>query len=381
MRRLTQLAIATTLLFTGIPVLAGQAAAAQAETKPPVSYTDYAFAESTRPLDDITFGTTVLVDPGRANVFWSNQFGTTIKDHGGYIGMQSHRDGVGMFLFSMWNTTVAEPGDEGTRCKTFGGEGTGMQCSIDRSFVAGHSYQFSVSPVRGNRLMGVVTDTTTLTSIVLGTIEVGEGVKIATGGMSSFVEYFDQGELKWTCADEPFSKSRFEVPRGNRYTIAATITGTPFKDCDDQIKVTKAGAPATANTPSTEYVVHENAIGNSASGPIRHTDGSCVSTGTGTAGGALDLAKCTDWVLAADGTIHTMTKCLDVEKGHALLSACDGRKSQQWTLKNGVLRNVDLDRCLEPYQSGDSWKFGLLWCGDNDTGPWTVPGWIRESTG
>lgn len=39
-------------------------------------------------------------DPGNANVFWSNQFGFT-NDSTGYFGMQTHRDGGGMFLVSI----------------------------------------------------------------------------------------------------------------------------------------------------------------------------------------------------------------------------------------------------------------------------------------
>jgi hypothetical protein len=48
---------------------------------------------------------TIQQAPGRANVYWSNQFQFTGGDVGGYTGMQTHRDGGGMFLYSLWNST------------------------------------------------------------------------------------------------------------------------------------------------------------------------------------------------------------------------------------------------------------------------------------
>ena len=47
--------------------------------------------------------------------------------------METHRDGVGMFIYSLWNSTAWRVGDAGTYCIQFQEDGTGSSCRLDQS--------------------------------------------------------------------------------------------------------------------------------------------------------------------------------------------------------------------------------------------------------
>ncbi|SFY20722.1 hypothetical protein OH786_32690 [Streptomyces atratus] len=91
----------------------GPAGPSAAAGQTPGSYSNYTFPAGTTTLDEVSFGTTVQSDPGRANVFWSHRFGFT-NGVGGYIGMQRNRAGGGLFLFSLRDSTRGRPGSTGT---------------------------------------------------------------------------------------------------------------------------------------------------------------------------------------------------------------------------------------------------------------------------
>ena len=65
----------------------------------------------------------------RDNYYWASVFRFSNRDSGGYVGLQTSVASIGGArggIFSIWDTTVAEPVDGGI-AQPFGGEGVGMQ--------------------------------------------------------------------------------------------------------------------------------------------------------------------------------------------------------------------------------------------------------------
>ncbi|MEU4115282.1 ricin-type beta-trefoil lectin domain protein [Kitasatospora sp. NPDC028055] len=371
---------ATLSLLIAALGLAGPAAAAGST---PGSYSYYGFPAATSALSSVTFGTTVQSDPGRGNVFWSHQFGFT-NGVSGYIGMQRHRTDPGMFLFSLWGSTGAQPGDSGTYCQTFAESGSGgYTCRLDAGFTAGHGYRYDITPAAPGWYRAKITDTTAGTSFVLGTLQVGSGL-IQAKGMVDWVEYFDWNNNAATCADEPYSAALFTAPTGvdatNGSTVHATVTSTSVSStCSRQATVTPVSGGST----------HRDAIGNSPSGSITGIGGQCVdiTDGSSTDGTRLELWPCgrwsnnQNWVLADDGTVHALFKCMTAlgsgtANGTAVvLSTCDGSPGQQWALTNGTLVNPNSHRCLDATGGNSTAGTRLeLWdCTGNANQRWHTP--------
>jgi hypothetical protein len=354
----------------------GHAAVPNAFGSTPGTYTYYAAPVPAVWLHDVTFGTTVTSDPGRGNVFWSHQFAFN-NNVGGYIGMQRLRGGGGLFLFSMWNSTAAMPGDAGTWCETFSENGSGYTCRESAAFVAGDSYTFHITPdPMDGWFAASVTDTTAQTSFTLGHLEVGSGAAIDPANMIAWVEYFDWNNPAATCEDEPYSAARFAVPTGHdscgNAIIEADQTSSLSSACPSSVKVEIESADS----------VHEDGIGNSPSGSIVGIGGKCVDVrGGGSADGTpLELWPCTgndnqNWVLASDGTIHALFKCMTVAGTAVQLATCTGSATQQWQLANGALVNPATGMCLDVTggSSTDGTLLEIYGCTGNVNQKWTAP--------
>jgi hypothetical protein len=335
----------------------------------PGTYVNYTF--DTPSLTQAEFRMTIQTAPGRANVYWSNQFGFTTADVGGYTGMQTHRDGGGMFLYSLWNSTDWRVGDAGTYCIQFNEDGTGGSCRLDRAPTPGHTYAFAVAS-EGSGWYGVtVRDLTAGTSFKLGSLQTGAGNTISTSGMVSWTEYFDWNNDRATCADEPYSKLTMTAPTSGTQT--AHFTGSSESTgCAADSQVTIAGSTAT----------QENGIGNSSSGEIR-ANGNCldVSGGSSTNGTAILLYGCTggdnqNWVHSEDGSVRALFSCLDAsatQAGAVILYGCHGGANQAWTKNaDGTLRNNASGLCLTaPASSGNPVTVTSCTGGANQR--WTLP--------
>ena len=92
------------------------ASSASAVGVTPGTYVNYTF--DTASVTQAEFRMTVNASPGKANVYWANQFGFTAADVGGYTGMQTHRDGVGMFIYSLIRSGTPRPGGSATPAPT-----------------------------------------------------------------------------------------------------------------------------------------------------------------------------------------------------------------------------------------------------------------------
>jgi len=88
---------------------------------------------------------TIDVDPGvQSTYYWAHQFDFKNGD-GGYMGLQTNGcmqgEWVGkMAIFSIWEALEAEPGDPGSSCEVFTGEGEGWSCRIKYNWVEGRTY-------------------------------------------------------------------------------------------------------------------------------------------------------------------------------------------------------------------------------------------------
>ncbi|MBO1414504.1 ricin-type beta-trefoil lectin domain protein [Streptomyces sp. FH025] len=361
----------------------GLASPAAAAGSTPGTYSYYGFPSATSALRSVAFGTTVQSDPGRGNVFWSHQFAFT-NGVAGYIGMQRHRTDPGMFLFSLWGSTNAQPGDTGTYCQTFTESGGGgYTCRLNAAFAAGHHYRYDITPAAPGWYQARISDTTAGTSFVLGTLQVGTGL-IRASGMIDWVEYFDWNNNAATCADEPYSAALFTAPTGvdagTGQSVTAAVTGTSLSStCANQASV----------TPVAGGSIHRDAIGNTSSGSITGIGGQCVDiTGNvSTDGTRLELWPCgrwqdnQNWVLAGNGTIHALFKCMTASgSGTAngtpvVLSTCNGSPGQQWVLTNGTLVNPNSHRCLDATNgsSAPGTKLELWDCNGGANQQWHTP--------
>ncbi|TCC03624.1 RICIN domain-containing protein [Kribbella soli] len=329
----------------------------------PGTYVNYTF--DTASLTQAEFKMTINASPGRANVYWANQFGFTGGDVGGYTGMQTHRDGGGMFLYSLWNSTAWKAGDAGTYCIQFQEDGTGGSCRLDQAPTAGHTYAFAVAS-EGSGWYGVtVRDLTAGTSFKLGSLQTGSGNTISTSGMVSWTEYFDWNNDKATCDDEPYSKLTMSAPTSG--SLTAHFTGTSESSgCAADSQVTLSGSTA----------VQENGIGNSDSGDIRGSGG-CLDV-SGSDGTTILLYTCTggnnqNWVHAENSTFHALFSCLDAsatQAGTVVLYSCHGGTNQQWTLPgDGTIRTGG--RCLTaPAALGNA--VTVATCNNSAAQRWTV---------
>lgn len=382
--RLRSTARAACAVLAALCAVLGLSTPAVAAGSTPGTYSYYAFPSGTSKLSSVTFATTVQSDPGRGNVFWSHQFGFT-NGVGGYIGMQRHRTDPGMYLFSLWGATNAKVGDTGTYCQTFTESGGGgYSCRLNAGFVAGHTYRYDITPADPGWYQARISDTTAGTSFVLGSLQVGTGQAIQANGMIDWVEYFDWNNNAATCADEPYSAAQFTTPTGVDATtgqpVASAVSGTSTSStCTSQATVTRV----------TGGSVHRDAIGNTSSGSIIGIGGQCVDiTGGSSADGTrLELWGCgqwkdnQNWVLANDGTVHALFKCMTAgDSGTAngtpvVLSTCNGSPGQQWTRTNGTLVNPNSHRCLDATNASSTpgTKLELWDCNGGANQQWKTP--------
>lgn len=194
----------------------GQSAADPAPDEDgPTGATPGTYAQWSAPgeVSSFTMPMTLQVDPGNHNVYWSTQFNLDDSEQtGAYIGFQTHNDGGGMFLGSLWNATAAVPGPTGAHCEDFGHEGSGKSCRLPVRPVAGHLYLLSVTKADGNGWTFTVEDRTAGTTTILGTLQAKADARIDPNSFNSWTEYFDWNDPATTCSQAKYSKLLFGIP-------------------------------------------------------------------------------------------------------------------------------------------------------------------------
>ncbi|MFC9892982.1 RICIN domain-containing protein [Nocardia sp. NPDC127579] len=318
------------------------------------------------PLTDVTFGMTVSTDPGRGNVFWSNQFGFT--SHNGYTGMQAHADGRGMFVFTVWGAADARPGKDGATCLTDADGLPGRSCRIDKRFARDHLYLFHLLPDGDGWYQARVEDTTDRKTMTIGSIKVDSGATIKPDSLTNWVDYWDWNNRAATCLDEPYSVARFEVPRANAGSVTGAVTESKISgSCPKQVEVT-VGSDDTGQDST-----HRLGIGNSVGDRITTPDGRCLTAGASSAGvGGCDRKRNQAWVAAADRTLRADFTCLTATgSAEVEAAACDGSPAQEWArVPNGPITNRATERCLTVIEDYTA----LRPCAGSAAQQWTGPG-------
>jgi len=169
---------------------------------------------------------TIDVDLGiQSAYYWAHQFGFKNGD-GGYIGLQTNGfmqgEWIGkMAIFSIWDALEAEPGDPGSSCEVFTGEGEGWSCRIKYNWVEGHTYCLRIEAYgvdeQENEWWGAwIIDTSTSQETLIGKIKVPDSWQWLDDSSVVWVEYYGQVN---GCGSTPYAKARFEQPTADDGSI------------------------------------------------------------------------------------------------------------------------------------------------------------------
>lgn len=203
------------------------AAYAEAVAGAPGTYVKYDWPAGPLPLStdmEVDHVWTVIPygnDTHGNGVFASSQYwfhnATGFQTAGGYMGSQVMRNANGterrVFIFSCWDSDplagpvarvgwTTPPQSLNSKCERFGGEGVGSHCVLDYPTQPGRVYRFRVafsgSNLTGAIWTGVVTDTTTGISTIVGTLfypHVANNIGFGNLGpyTNEFLEYFAGG--------------------------------------------------------------------------------------------------------------------------------------------------------------------------------------------
>ena len=176
-------------------------------------------------IDDITYSTTVLVEPTRSSdhYFWADQFSFT-GGHVGYIGLQPRPDSggtpQGAAYFSVFGAgvTTTDP-----NCSAGADGGSGWSCHVAFAYQLGHTYHLNVTRSGPDTWTGSVADAAdgARTHIATWTVPSGWGALGAASG--AFTEYYSK--LPNGCADLPYALVVNGAPVAEHGTVRGAITG------------------------------------------------------------------------------------------------------------------------------------------------------------
>eukprot|EP00040_Diaphanoeca_grandis_P044597 m.12879 g.12879 ORF g.12879 m.12879 type:complete len:317 (-) comp9489_c0_seq1:474-1424(-) len=225
-------------------------------------------------------------NPNGNGVFVSSQYwyhdASGAQTAGGYMGSQVFKGSAGapehrVFIFSCWDVTGAlgnaTVGWTTPNCARFGGEGVGSHCILEYPIKEGTLYTFRVAMSghnsSGAMWTGTVTDTTTQTATVVGTLfypNVGKEIGFGKFGQYSneFMEYFLGGDCDTdvhaaTGTFGPFFQGRTVMPTmanpqyGTSPCTRTSVTGcVPGFDCGSPRVFVQGGEGVVRNnTDST----------------------------------------------------------------------------------------------------------------------------------
>jgi hypothetical protein len=181
----------------------------------------------------------VTHEPGsNGNTYYASQFFWTINvNQGGYTGIQQNSKKAKTVLFSIfgqtYDPTVDKPGSaSGAVCQGFGGEGTGTQCLFTTkgadtpAWKEGVKYTLHVKYAGKTTIpageadagpnylwKATITDTSTGTTTVIGTIHSPASNGILQAVVPQFVENFTQGSQQYSsCSQVPATTAVFYAP-------------------------------------------------------------------------------------------------------------------------------------------------------------------------
>jgi hypothetical protein len=181
----------------------------------------------------------VTHEPGNnGNTYYASQFFWTINvNQGGYTGIQQNSKKTKTVLFSIfgqtYDSTVDKPGSaSGAVCQGFGGEGTGTQCLFTTNGADTPAWKEGIKYTLHVKYAGktvipagaadagenylwkaTITDTSTGTTTVIGTIHSPASNGILQAVVPQFVENFTQGSQQYSsCSQVPATTAVFYAP-------------------------------------------------------------------------------------------------------------------------------------------------------------------------
>jgi len=158
----------------------------------------------------------VSIEKTSATRFYSMSWNWDNSPHGGYMGLQNDgnlSDSVStkIALFSVWDALDSQ----GSGCRQFTGEGTGLSCRIAYNFKAGHTYVYMVSRANSTKpglwWTASIQDISSKTITVIGTLQAPDdsGADSIAPRLNNFSEFF--GNTR-PCDKVPTSDTIFRQP-------------------------------------------------------------------------------------------------------------------------------------------------------------------------
>jgi hypothetical protein len=299
----------------------------------------------------------VTHEPGaNGNTFYANQF-WFLGGIGGYVGIQQNSGTQKIAIFSIWNVSAAAP-STAAQCQSFGGEGTGIQCKINYSWVEGSTYTLSVFPVATGSGSGNSTWRATVTdqaghSTTIGDIYVPASQGLLQGTVSQFVENFTQGAQQYaSCSNVPPTTAVFRTPNldGHPATSASTNTYGNCQSIASSVCTSDLACTATVNQAGS--VNNQSLLQNA-------VNGYCADTLAG--GSNVGLWNCTtkdaNQILSIDASNHLklVDRGLCLQSGSPVqATACNQSSSQEWLYipSTQAFLNVGSNQCLDASGGG-----------------------------
>ena len=325
----------------------------------------------------------VTHEPGNnGNTYYASQFFWTVNvNEGGYTGIQQNSEKTKTVLFSIfgltYNASVDKPGPAlGAVCQGFGGEGTGTQCLFSTSgadapaWREGATYTFHLKYAGKTTIpsgeadagenylwKASITDTSTGTTTVIGTIHSPASNGILQAVVPQFVENFTQGSQQYSsCAQVPPTTAVFYPPimydpakKPAQTNNASTETYGNCASIARSLMNADNAAIATINQSSGAPFIARN--------PVQHF---CADTLGGNhlglnicAGSGSSSSSVANQLLATDVSnrlsLIDRSVCLQANGSSAVLTAsCAADSSQEWLYMPGskAWLNVGSGQCL-----------------------------------
>jgi hypothetical protein len=350
----------------------------------------------------------VTHEPGNTgNTYYASQFFWTVNvNQGGYTGIQQNSKKTKTVLFSIFGQTydssVDKPGSaNGAVCQGFGGEGTGTQCLFttkgadEPAWKEGAKYTFHLK-YAGKTMIPAgqadagenylwkasITDKSTGTTTVIGTIHSPASNGILQGVVPQFVENFTQGSQQYSsCSQVPSTTAVFYAPV--MYDPAKNVVQT--NNASTQVYGDCASIASSMIDPDhTSITTINQSFGGSfvAKNRVQHY---CADT---FGGNHLGLNTCArsgnspqafaNQLLANDATnrlnLVDRSVCLQAHGSGAVVTAyCAADSSQEWLYMpdSKAWFNVGSGRCLNAAgDAGQNSTVNLADCNSSDYQWW-----------
>ena len=351
----------------------------------------------------------VTHEPGNnGNTYYASQFFWTINvNQGGYTGIQQNSKKTKTVLFSIfgqtYNASVDKSGPvSGGVCQGFGGEGTGTQCLFTTkgtetpAWKEGAKYTFHVKYAGKTTIpageadagenylwQASITDTSTGTTTVIGTIHSPAANGLLQAVVPQFVENFTQGSQQYSsCSQVPPTTAVFDAPimydPANNAVQTNNASTQVYGDC-------ASVASSMINPDHTAITTINQPVGASfiARNRVQHY---CADTLGGNHMGLNICAgnRSSSWAIAnqllANDVYNRLnlvdrSVCLQANGSSAVLAAtCAADSSQEWLYMPGseAWFNVGSGQCLNAAgDAGQNSTVNLADCNSSNYQQWT----------